>query len=261
VRHATNVLFYNFKSFLHDALARPGTGRLELAKSISETLIIRNTVEKTLEMKSVVTAREINHLLHFTPISNLKNILRLGFVPRKFLEMSGVKEIIKPKIPDPFRYDGRRECFCLSISWPNYKTFYFKRKSMAEEEWVVLKLNIESIVQHKCEFFKTNAASRQARKEGPNNIDELFYDEGIRQKLNLNNSFTTDPQAEVMSYSRIPPDWIEEIYIERMSQSTNREVRSIIKDNLLQRETGNNIKIIEDSTFFGPRKDSWFWKK
>ena len=264
MRYAADLLFYDFKAFLHDALAQPGTGRVELASSIAESLVVRNKSGESTKLKEVVFSKEIKYLLHFTPLPNLKNILRFGFLPRKFLEMNGVKEAIRPELPDLHRYDGRKECFCLSISWPNYKMFYSKRRSMANE-WVVIKVNVESIIQHKCLFFRTNAASRQARNEGPNSIEDMFYDGNIRSKLEIDKSFTTDPQAEVMSFSRIPPDWIEEIYIDsskNLTRSADREIKSLIKDKLLQRKNDScNIKIIRDNTFFGPRKDFWFWKK
>ena len=258
----SDLIVYGFKAFLHDALAQSGTGRVELANSIAETLVVRNSIDDSTELKEVVFSRDIKYLLHFTPLSNLKNILKLGFVPRKFLEMHGIKEAIRPQLPDLNRYDGRKDCFCLSISWPNYKMFYSKRKSM-ETEWVVIQVNVESIIQHKCLFFKTNAASRQAKIEGPNSIKDMFYDGNIRSKLEISKSFTTDPQAEVMSFSRIPPDWIERIYTpKKLTRSADREFKSIAKDKLLQRGDDKGfVKITPDDTFFGPRNDFWFWKK
>jgi hypothetical protein len=90
----------------------------------------------------------------------------------------------------------------------------------------------------------------------------MFYDGGIRHRLGIDDSFTTDPQAEVMSYSRIPPDWIEEIYTDRLTKSMNRELLAISKENLLENGNGKGkIKITQDKTFFGPRKDFSFWKK
>jgi len=259
--HFTQLFVHDFQAFLHDSLARPGTGRVELAKCIADTLVIKNPPDKEEKIQQVVSARKIEYLLHFTPLNNLRNILRLGFVPRKFLEMSGVKEVIRPLAPDQFRDDGREECFCLSISWPNYKMFFAKRNTM-QVDWVVLKINIEAIIQHKCLFFKTNAASPKVRKDGPSNLEGMFYDGGIRHRLGIDDSFTTDPQAEVMSYSRIPPDWIEEIYTDRLTKSMNRELLAISKENLLENGNGKGkIKITQDKTFFGPRKDFSFWKK
>ena len=42
----------------------------------------------------------------------------------------------------------------------------------------------------------------------------------------------------------------------------NRELLAIAKENLLENENGKGkIKITQDRTFFGPRKDFSFWRK
>ena len=163
-------------------MARPGTGRIELAKNIADALEKKNTAAEATLLQQFVRDRGIKYLLHFTPLYNLRSILRLGFVPRKFLEMPGIKETIRPSFPDKYRQDGRRDCFCLSISWPNYKMFWLKRNQMPSD-WVVLRINVETIIQNKCLFYKTNAASPESKKLGPNRIEDMFYDDGIRDQL------------------------------------------------------------------------------
>ena len=261
MRNRAKLFIHDFKAFLYDAMARPGTGRIELAKNIADALVKKNTAAEAALLQQFVRDRGIKYLLHFTPIYNLRSILRLGFVPRKFLDMPGIKESIRPLFPDLFRQDGQRDCFCLSISWPNYKMFFQKRKQMLTD-WVVLKINVETIIKHQCLFYKTNAASPKSRRQGPGRIEEMFYDDGIRGQLRIEKWYTTDPQAEVMSFSRISPQWINEIYVQKLTKEVNREFTHLRRQNLLKRDnSGNRIKVTEDKTFFGPRKDFQFWKK
>mgnify|MGYP000037052190 FL=1 len=261
MRNRAKLFVHDFKAFLYDAMARPGTGRIELAKNIADALVKKNTAAEATLLQQFVRDRGIKYLLHFTPIYNLRSILRLGFVPRKFLDMPGIKESIRPLFPDLFRQDGQRDCFCLSISWPNYKMFFQKRKQMLTD-WVVLRINVETIIKHQCLFYKTNAASSASRRLGPGRIEEMFYDDGIREQLSIEKWYTTDPQAEVMSFSRISPQWINEIYVQKLTKEVNREFTHLGRQNLLKRDnSGNRIKVTEDKTFFGPRKDFQFWKK
>ena len=44
--HFTQLFVHDFQAFLHDSLARPGTGRVELAKCIADTLVIKNPPDK-----------------------------------------------------------------------------------------------------------------------------------------------------------------------------------------------------------------------
>ena len=137
MRNRAKLFIHDFKAFLYDAMARPGTGRIELAKNIADALVKKNTAAEATLLQQFVRDRGIKYLLHFTPIYNLRSILRLGFVPRKFLDMPGIKETIRPLFPDLLRQDGQWYCFCLSISWPNYKMFFQKRKQILTD-WVVL---------------------------------------------------------------------------------------------------------------------------
>ena len=129
-------------------------------------------------------------------------------------------------------------------------------------DWVVLRINVETIIKHQCLFYKTNAASSVSRRLGPGRIEEMFYDDGIRGQLRIEEWYTTDPQAEVMSFSRISPQWINEIYVQKLTKEVNREFTHLRRQNLLKRDdSGNRVKVTEDKTFFGPRKDFQFWKK
>ena len=129
-------------------------------------------------------------------------------------------------------------------------------------DWVVLRKNVETIIQNQCLFYKTNAASPESKKLGAGRIEDMFYDDGIRDQLFIEKFHTTDPQAEVLSFSRISPQWIEEIYVNKLTNEVKNEFINLERQELLKLyDSGSQIKVTEDKTFFGPRKDFHFWKK
>jgi hypothetical protein len=255
MKHNSSILFHNIRGFLHDALSFDGTGRIELAQKLSSHLSDKNDEYSSRIIQEFTQSRDIQGILHFTPVDNLPNILSLGFIPRIYLDLPGINEAITPVFPDKDRYDRRPECFCLSISWPNYKMFFQKRKTM-NFEWAVIKLNTKAIVENKCSFYRHNAATKEGKEKGPEPISSMFLDEDIRQSLSLDLNFTTDPQAEVMCSSRVPPDWIDEIFFETPSKHSNYIIKKMNKEGIL-----NGIKITYDSRFFKPRKDYKYWQR
>jgi len=105
-------------------------------------------------------------------------------------------------------------------------------------------------------FYKTNAGSHLGRKVGAGGIEDMFFDQKFREQLEIPDSFTTDPQAEVQSESRIPVEWIDEIHV-REANSTSRYVRMLLKmHNLLDK-----IKIVVDRRYFDKRKDYKYWQR
>ena len=78
----------------------------------------------------------------------------------------------------------------------------------------------------------------------------MFFDPSLREQLNLPSHYTTDPQAEVLEYSVIPPAWIKEVHL-NSSEYLNEVV-----------EWGNpnNIDIMVDHRFFRPREDYNHWR-
>ena len=245
------------KKFQYLAITSKTNGEeIELTNDIAELHRKKNNDEEKIKLKTALEKQEIKHLLHFTPIKNLKQILKFGILPRDFLEIPCVNKIIMPTFPDQKRMDGHRDSFCVSVSWPNYKMLSFKSNRM-DTEWVILKISLKHIEENKCIFFKTNAASFKSRQNKDNTFDQMFYnDDNIRDELNLENYFTTDPQAEVLSSSQISPKWIEALYFKDHSQIVKHTVINLTKQNLL-----NGIKSIYGSDFFEPRKDFKYWQK
>jgi hypothetical protein len=123
-------------------------------------------------------------------------------------------------------------------------------------EWVVIKINPKAVIDNECFFYKTNAGSYLGREVGPGKIEDMFFDHKFREQLGIPDSFTTDPQAEVQSESRVPPEWIDEIHVME-ANSTSRNVRRLLKNaNLLDK-----ILIVVSKKYFDKRQDYKYWQR
>ena len=251
--HFQNII----KDIEHFIITSKTNGKeIEWTNTLTQAMVTKNDDEKKLKLKKIIETKQIKFLLHFTPITNLENILTFGLLPRVILDVPSIQKIIRPNFPDKKRIDGHREAFCTSISWPNYKMLSSKRNSM-DTEWVIIKLNKKHLEEHECMFFRTNAAHFESRRNKNTTLEDMFYNEdNIRDELDLESYLTTNPEAEVLSSSRIAPKWIENIYFRSQTPHSIVLTNRLVKKNLLDR---NIIKI--DTKFFEARKDYKYWQK
>lgn len=116
--------------------------------------------------------RGVEHFVHFTAISNLKNIVKRGLVPRAVLEKEGVDFAYN----DDNRYDGK-EHINLSITRPNNRLFYVMRKRYPERRYAILTINPAILGRFPKEgscsyrFVAVNAASSSAMSC---NVEQMF---------------------------------------------------------------------------------------
>ena len=126
-----------------------------------------------------------------------------------------------------------------------------------DAEWAIIKLNKKHLEEHECMFFRTNAAHFESRRNKNTTLEDMFHNEdNIRDELDLESYFTTNPEAEVLSSSRISPKWIENIYFRSQTPHSILLTRKLVNKKLLDR---NIIKI--DTKFFEARKDFKYWQK
>lgn len=169
---------------------------------------------------SYLQERGVEHLVHFSPISNLEGIRCRGIVPRLELEESGDAEF---KALDDMRLDSGKHMSCFSLSFPNYLMMYRYRKLLEEEGdgIAVLFIKIECLARlsmDRVRFYPSNAASHECREMrevdlmGMEAVCRMFRErartrrghEFSRIEQGLPSFLTTDPQAEVQIAATIP---------------------------------------------------------
>jgi len=95
-----NSQWQGFIDFMADGVADVGLERSSLVDKYLNELVNTNNPSNARAIESVVKARVINELLHFTPIDNLEQILKYGFIPRIYLQNS---KILRATFPDSSR--------------------------------------------------------------------------------------------------------------------------------------------------------------
>lgn len=180
-----------------------------------------NQESRALEIQKICEEYKIKTLIHFTHISNLHSILHNGLRGR--IELGSMSEIQAPHYNDSLRLDRYPQATCLSISFPNYQMFYkYRCKNPPDSNWVILFIKPSVLWKLNCKFFFDNAASNNAResmsekmsgaRKDPKALRQMFADCRIqRQSLQIPISFTTNPQAEVLVFESISPEYIMDV--------------------------------------------------
>ena len=170
-------------------------------------------IQRIQQIQQIVKEHEITCLLHFTRVENLEGIMAHGIIPIATLKQYQIPVLSN----DEFRWDGRTNASCLSITFPNSLMFYKCRQADTRADWVVLGLYPSVLWEKNCAFCKRNAATKEISSKALNNLqspaafagmfDEL---EGFdnRQVRGLQLGHTTDVQAEVLVFDVIEPRYI-----------------------------------------------------
>lgn len=170
------------------------------------------------EIENMMGSRGIRYLCHFTPIDNLESILNKGLYSREYIE----ENLPDALWTDDVRAEGLRHGICLSLSFPNDKMFYKKRKEREDiQEWAVIALDANKVISDfDCAFFATNAAFSDYRNRPLSDFMHSFAFDGlfeykvetrngpVKRKSNLADKYPTDSQAEIIVFDHIPPDAI-----------------------------------------------------
>lgn len=228
------------------------THKIKTDKTSVPPGILNNTANKI-----EIWKRKVKYIVHFTRVENLPNILREGITPRTQLENSNSSFIYN----DNLRLDGIKNSISLSISFPNYRMLYRLRKENPDADWAILLINPHSIFadfNNPPLFFKTNAASSKNKTQGQQStntlMSDLFYDQELRDKLQLPENFPTDPQAEILYTTTLDPASIELIHFETVDRQKDiKYIQNITQDN-------PDKKFLFSNEFFAPRADYAHWK-
>ena len=209
------------------------------------------SVRKT-SIQNIVKERSVRHILHFTRLENVKGIVENGLIPRAELDSSSYSFIHN----DPKRLDNTPTASSLSISWPNYRMFYSYRDEDFEGGWVVLSFKPDVLWDFDCAFCFTNAASASMRsisaedKKTVAALESMFSERKnypARSTLGIDESFPTDPQAEVLLFGVIPSSYIDTVFVPTagVAQSLAHFPRPIA------------VEVSEE--YFTPRRDWRHW--
>ena len=173
--------------------------------------------------------RGVTRFVHFTKVDNLESIVMRGLMPLSL--MNGVpKEESALKLN---RYEGT-DAICLSVEFPNYRTFYHRRCVESDKTWCVLLLDARKIIErYEPQFYWTNAASKSflephfnaGNRNDPCSaqaFDGMFYQtEAPNRFLTVTprarfipDKYPTNPQAEIQIYDKITPDCISLVVFE-----------------------------------------------
>ena len=197
------------------------------------------------QLQEWLRRRHIEKLVHFTMLENVVPMTRFGVIPREYLEMKVVQLALGAQFTDDQRIEGMPQYSCLSITSPNYRMFYSKRRQLGRR-WAVLELDPVLLCRLYAAFAPTNAASGCVSSPGADGAERLFALPALREWLDLSADEPTDPQAEVLCDSIIRPENIVAIYVERQADA-----------DWLARK-GICARVNEQ--MFRQRKDYEFWK-
>ena len=170
-----------------------------------------NQIKKNIARRAV--ERGIKHLVHFTQAENLPSIQTFGLRSRQELERFKVSF----QFNDAQRIDGFLNAVSLSVTSPNYKMFYSLRQSKSVQ-WAVIFLDAYKVLRNfDCAFHATNAANNSMRfrpieeRKTLDAFESMFYDNEVRKARGLENNEPTDPQAEILCFDPIPPEFFKDI--------------------------------------------------
>jgi hypothetical protein len=181
-------------------------------------------------MQNEVVARGIDYLWHFTRIENVASVLNVGLLPRSTL----VAQAANVTYNDQFRFDGQLAANCLSVGHPNYKMFYSLRCQNPNQQWVVIAFKPEVLWVKDCAFCHENAASNNVtaipinHRKGLAAFQRMFAPvagKPDRATLRLPDDCPTNPQAEILVFGTIEPEYIEGVVTPSKQIETELKLR------------------------------------
>lgn len=214
-------------------------------------------------IKAFCAEREIAELVHFTRLTNVSSILSEGLLSRSEVEERFGSVIWGEfAFSDPLRLDGHLQAVNLSMSFPNYRMFFRCREELSHPiNWAVLGLSPAILWELPCAFYPGSASSRRLSSEPPAKLSSLAWlqqmfadrDEASgleRPVLEIPRSYPTNPNSEVLVFSRIPASYISRIYLQDAAAR-------LIYDALLDADVRPPVRV--GVSMFKARTDFIFW--
>lgn len=238
---------------------------LRWSRPISDVRVIDRdpAIEQKQAIKSIVEKRGIKFLTHFTRVENLAGILTFGLLPR--VQLGVVRNAgLKAVVTDEDRLDLCAHASSVSISFPNHRMFYKYRNSMKDGIWAVLKFSPVILWEKECAFCGENAASSRMRnlsvreRKGPEAFEKLFQDYQTSEKckeraaLKLPADYPTHPQAEVLVFGTVEPEYLLQVCFEN-----SQDLRIVCIDS---DHANCNVSVMVDKDLYLWRNDHYLWE-
>ncbi len=236
----------NIKYFIRQARGGKDIDPKKISKMIQISCFKeKNNLQEEERINQYIQSREIKNLVHFTHVDNLEMILTYGLMSKTILMNEGLRRHIQPKFLDNKYLEGKEDANYLSISCPDYESFYefFKHD---EENWAVILFNTEPIKKHKCRYKPEELAKEVSGFQG---LKEMFSDSEIKVSDQIATWLTTNPRAKVIEESVIPPSWIKEVHL-----ATAKHLKKVKKWSSPQ-----NVQVKIEQKFFEPRIGHKYW--
>ncbi|MCR4686736.1 MAG: DarT ssDNA thymidine ADP-ribosyltransferase family protein [Lachnospiraceae bacterium] len=173
-----------------------------------------DTKENKEACKKIAKKQNVDYFVHFTNIRNLRSILKYGIQTRAELDTGFYGQ--NYFVTDESRLDNMRNTISLSVTMPNTKMFYMKRKEI-DANWCVLRMKADTVLDHNCYFFSNNAAKKEYNEDFcgiARDRRNSYYDFMSMFDFNKNcvpSGRAYNVQAEVMCGERIPRSEIDSI--------------------------------------------------
>lgn len=107
-------------------------------------------------IKFYAEEKGIKHVVHFTHIDNVENIIKHGLMSRKNIEEKGIDS----KCSDNDRFDKKLDTISLSISCCNLSMLKSKIKENGKNYCIIF-LKPRVLWEKQCAFYPHNAASKE----------------------------------------------------------------------------------------------------
>ena len=213
-------------------------------------------ISSKIKIAQFLKYRRIEKLVHFTNIENLASILKIGLLPRKTLEEQNINFVYS----DESRIEGRKDCICLSVEYPNNKMLFKKYNTIGE--YVVLILNAKPILLNddKKYYLFINAASVPNSLKSDKLTAPIYFENMFQKQVGwgkpdrdekLPSFVPTCEQAEILLQGSVDINDIQEVHF-RNEKDYNDFINSC-KDKELIETFLPKFKI--NKYYFGKRED------
>lgn len=173
----------------------------------------------------ILIRRNIKYLIHFTRMQNIYSILKHGVLSRYDLE----KQSLDYCFNDNDRYDGKVDCSCFTIEYPNYYNLKRFMEKYSDEKWVIILLDANFLMTSINYYAFHNASSNCVRCRinelvKPKDFEAMFANNLTVHLTDRNREYhrggvdnmqpylPTSDQAEILVKGKVDNRFIKKIY-------------------------------------------------